>query len=143
MSDKDLAAAIVCLIVAKRQKRKRRIWTKGWLMKRSIYNNKRLLKDLELTELKDFKNYMRMDPIKFRQLIQLVKPLIEKTNTVMREAISPFQRLAITLRYLATGNTFEDLKFSTAISPQSLGKIVIETCEAIIQVLKDYIKVRK
>nr|CAI5826265.1 unnamed protein product [Callosobruchus analis] len=30
----------------------------------------------------------------------------------MRDAISPSQRLSITLRYLATGNTFEDLKFT-------------------------------
>jgi hypothetical protein len=28
----------------------------------------------------------------------------------MRESISVSQRLSLTLRYLATGNTFEDLK---------------------------------
>jgi len=59
----------------------------------------------------------------------------------MREAIPASQRLSITLRYLATGNTFEDLKFISAISPQSIGKIVIETCEALIYCLRNYIKV--
>jgi len=29
----------------------------------------------------------------------------------MRDAILPSQRLSITLRYLAIGNTFEDLKY--------------------------------
>ncbi|XP_036328180.1 protein ALP1-like [Rhagoletis pomonella] len=58
----------------------------------------------------------------------------------MREPISPYHRLAVTLRCLASGNTFEDLKFLTAITPQTIGKIVIETCEAINQVLKNCIK---
>jgi hypothetical protein len=51
--------------------------------------------------------------------------------------------LSITLRYLATGNTFEDLKFTGAISPQSIGIIVMETCTALVHSLKDYIKARK
>lgn len=61
----------------------------------------------------------------------------------MREAISVNERLSITLRYLATGNTFEDLKFLSAISPQSISSIVLETCQAIITSLKTYIKARK
>lgn len=61
----------------------------------------------------------------------------------MRDAIPPIQRLSITLRYLATGNTFEDLKFTSAISPQSIGAIVMETCTAIKKCLNDYIKVSK
>jgi hypothetical protein len=63
----------------------------------------------------------------------------------MRDAIPPSQRLSSTLRYLAiaNGNTFEDLKFKSAISPQSIGIIVMETCTALIHSLKDYIKVRK
>jgi hypothetical protein len=59
----------------------------------------------------------------------------------MREAIPASQRLSITLRYLATRNTFEDLKFISAISSQSIGNIVIDTCEAIIYCLRNYIKV--
>jgi hypothetical protein len=36
----------------------------------------------------------------------------------MRDGIPPSQRLSITLRYLANGNNFEDLKLTGAISPQ-------------------------
>lgn len=67
----------------------------------------------------------------------------EKKNTLIREAIPPFQCLSITLRYLATGNILEDLKFYSAISPQSLSLVIMETCNAIIQVLRHIIKVRK
>jgi hypothetical protein len=44
----------------------------------------------------------------------------------MRNSIIAEERLTATLRYLATGNSYEDLKFSTGISPQSLGKIIPE-----------------
>ncbi|RUM45877.1 MAG: hypothetical protein DSY80_02855 [Desulfocapsa sp.] len=74
----------------------------------------------------------------FDELLAMVTPLIEKQKTIMRDPISPSERLSVTLRYLATGNSFEDLKFSSAVSP---GKIVIETCEALITCLGPYIKV--
>ncbi|XP_031341136.1 uncharacterized protein LOC116169243 [Photinus pyralis] len=46
-----------------------------------------------------------------------------------------------TLRYLATGRSFEDLKFSTGISSSALCQIIPETCKALYQVLKkEYMK---
>jgi len=53
-------------------------------------------------------------------------------------------RLVATLRFLATGRSYEDLKFSYAISAQALGKIILETCCAIYEVLRQkYLKVSK
>lgn len=50
----------------------------------------------------------------------------------MRQAISAEERLIVTVRYLATGRSLEDLKFSAVISsPQALGVIIPETCKAI------------
>jgi len=80
-----------------------------------------------------------MDHVTFLKLLELVTPYIQKQYTNMREPISPAQRLPCTLQYLATGVNFEELKFITAIAP--LGKIIIETCQAITTVLKDNIKV--
>ena len=71
----------------------------------------------------------------------MVAPLIKRENTIMRKAITVKQRLIITLRYLATGNSFADLQYSSAVSRQCVGEIVIETCLTIIEVLKDLIKV--
>ena len=69
-------------------------------------------------------------------------PGVKKKDTCMRRSISAYERLAATLRYLATGRTYEDIKFSVVISPQRLGKIIPETCQAIWNVLhKDYMKV--
>jgi hypothetical protein len=60
----------------------------------------------------------------------------------MRKSISAEERLAATLRFLATGRSFEDLKFSTGISTASLSKLIPETCKAIYEVLRmEYLKV--
>ncbi|XP_015369313.1 PREDICTED: uncharacterized protein LOC107165542 [Diuraphis noxia] len=54
----------------------------------------------------------------------------------MRKAISPKDRLSVTLRYLATGNTFKDLSYSTRIAPNTISSIVRSTLAAIIQILE-------
>ncbi|XP_064111469.1 uncharacterized protein LOC135218961 [Macrobrachium nipponense] len=59
------------------------------------------------------------------------------------EESKTWERLSSTLRFLATGQTFQELMFTTAISPQSLGGIIMETCSAICTVLKEYIKIPK
>jgi len=45
----------------------------------------------------------------------------------MRDYLSVEERLALTLRFLATGRAFEDMKFSVNIS-----QAVIEKCEALM-----------
>ncbi|CAH1967990.1 unnamed protein product [Acanthoscelides obtectus] len=58
----------------------------------------------------------------------------------MRTAICPHERLTATLRFLATGQPYECLKYSTRISPQSLGQIIPDTCVALYKVQQKYIK---
>ncbi|KAJ8880739.1 hypothetical protein PR048_017209 [Dryococelus australis] len=54
--------------------------------------------------------------------------------------ITPNERLMVTLRYLASGRTLEDLKFSCRIAPQTLEKIIPYNCEAIFKTLRNYRK---
>ena len=83
-----------------------------------------------------------MDKETFINLLGMVMPLIQKVDTKLRDSISASERLSSTLRFLATGQSFEDLKLTTTISPQSLGCIIMETCSAIVTVLKETIEVR-
>ncbi|XP_026481681.1 uncharacterized protein LOC113388523 [Ctenocephalides felis] len=77
----------------------------------------------------------------FDKLLKLVGPYIQKQNTQMRDSIPAEERLIVTLRFLATGRSYECLKFSSGISPQSLGRIIPETCRVIYEVLqKEYMK---
>ncbi|CAD7088081.1 unnamed protein product [Hermetia illucens] len=70
----------------------------------------------------------------------MIRPLITKRDTVMREAIPAEIRLAITLRYLATGDSYASLSFLFKVSTQSISKIVPEVAKSICSALKDYIK---
>ena len=48
-------------------------------------------------------NFLRMDIATFDELFDLVTPHITYTDTNMRFAIPPGERLAVTLHFLATG----------------------------------------
>ena len=39
----------------------------------------------------------------FNELLEMVTPLIKRRDTLMRNSISPAERLALILRFLATG----------------------------------------
>ena len=67
---------------------------------KNVYNN--LLQEISLEDEQGFYEYHRMYKRNFAELLDLVSPFIKKQDTKMREAVSPAQRLSITLRYLAT-----------------------------------------
>lgn len=46
--------------------------------------------------MNDYKNYLRMDAITFEMLMSKVAPLIERKDTVLREAIPTNVRLQMT-----------------------------------------------
>jgi Flp pilus assembly CpaF family ATPase len=97
-----------------------------------------------MLEPDDWLNCLRMDEDAYREILQKVTPRIEKSNTVMREAITPHERINVTLRFLAIGRSYADLRFPAAISPQALSLIIPETCKAIYEELKEaYLRVRK
>lgn len=138
---KALATLVICSAM-KSRKRKRSCWTKKWLQRRDEFSHMTLLKELKENNPDDFRNYLRMSDEVFQEIHATIAPFIQKQDTMLRKAISSEQRLIATLRFLATGRSLEDLKFSTAISAQSLGNIIPETCRALWHALRDqYMKV--
>lgn len=81
--------------------------------------------------------YLRMEPSTFEEILAKVKPVIEKQNTLMREAISAHEKLSLTLRFLASGPSYRDLAFSFRISASTISQIVPEVCCALYDMLKD------
>ena len=90
-----------------------------------------------MTEADDYKKFFRMSEGTFDKLLGMVKPFMTRNNTNMRESLPVSERLALTLRYLATGRNFEDFKFSAVMSPGSISIAIVETCEVLIYVLQD------
>jgi len=68
---------------------------------------------------------------------------ISKKDTTFRKAISVQERLALTLRFLASGDSYISLQYLFIISKQTISCIVPKVCEAIVEKLKDYIQVRQ
>ena len=85
-----------------------------------------------------------MSPERFQHLLELTRKLITKKDTPMRRAITADERLAITLRFLATGDSQQSLSFSFRMGKATISKILTETSDAIYQVLKEnYLSVPK
>ncbi|KAL8567149.1 hypothetical protein ACOMHN_033051 [Nucella lapillus] len=125
------------------RKRQRRWWVRPWLERRAHYGAyHQLMKELEVEDPESYNNFVRMDPAHFQSLLTAVEPLLQKQETNMRDSISPAERLAVTLRFLATGDSYQSLCFMYRIGRTTLGKIIPETCTAIVTALKDkYMKV--
>ncbi|XP_064475602.1 uncharacterized protein LOC135389490 [Ornithodoros turicata] len=79
--------------------------------------------------------FLRMSPSRFGHLLGLLKERLTK-NPWGRPAIPPEQRLAITLRYLATGDSLKSLAFLFRVGFTTARRVVLETCEAIWEVLQ-------
>ncbi|PFX24863.1 putative nuclease HARBI1 [Stylophora pistillata] len=94
-----------------------------------------ILTELAAEDLPSFKHYLRMDVNSFRRLVEVVSPRIVKGNTRMRSPISPSERLALTLRFLATVETFRSLEFQFRVSRTAISYIVLEVCQAILSEL--------
>ena len=94
-------------LLMKRQRRRRRnrlVWVREWIacrLKFGAYHT--LMVHLRNTDVDGFINFVRMDPSTFDELVNLVTPFIERRDTHYRDAISPAERLAVTLRFLASG----------------------------------------
>ena len=120
---------------ARRRRRRRRFWVVSWLtyeQKMSQGDYHQLLRHLEENDVPAFVRYLRFEPAMFREMEARLHPLLLKEDTNMRRAIQPGERLAITLRFLATGETFRSLAFQFRVAHNTISGIIPEVCEAII-----------
>lgn len=123
--------------------RTKRIWVKNWLQERTVKGFcATLLIQLRHEEPALYRNFVRMTADQFDNLLNLVKPHIQKADTVMRKSISASDRLVLTLRYLATGDNFNDLQYIFQIPQTTISRIIPEVLDAIYKVLVGkYLKV--
>ena len=108
-----VCAGIVIACLMKRRCRsilkKRNVWVRSWVknhQKFDVYHQ--LVRELRLADEASYTNFLRMDISTFDELLGLVSPLIRYKDTNMWCAIPPGERLAVTLRFLATGKSDND-----------------------------------
>lgn len=121
----------------KKQRAERTTWVKDWLVERKNEGfywklNKELETDADL-----YRNFFRMTKEDFDFILNLIQPSIQKQDTSMRESIPAGERLALTLRFLATGDNFASLQYLFRIPKNTISTIVFEVCDAIYSSLKE------
>ena len=83
------------------------------------------------------KNFMRMPPDMFDELLTRVGPGITKQNTHYGEALDPGLKLALTLRHLASGTKSHSMSYGWRVPHNTISLLIPKVCQAIIDEYKD------
>jgi hypothetical protein len=100
-----------------KSRRNRRWWMTSVIRSRDRYSGSHLLCDLRVENL-HFRTFCRMS------YSDLVGPRISKKDTSFRKAIPVAERLAVTLRFLASGDSFTSLSFLCKMSKETISIII-------------------
>ena len=130
---------LLLLLVLSRRSRAREKRAKGrrfWL--RAIFRQRHrygcyhtLVQELRLGNREWHFKFIRMSSERFEHLLRLVAPHISKKKTKLRNPIGLAERLYLTLRYLASGDSQQSQSFHFRIGKATVSKIINETCAAI------------
>ncbi|CAN8004230.1 unnamed protein product [Ixodes pacificus] len=132
---------LACSLILRRRRalkaRRRRFWVRpSWRFRNTEGQARALLPRLRARDEGYFRDFLRMPPSTFDTLLGLVGPKIERKVTPFREPISPHDRLAITLRFLANGDTFRSLSYNFLIGRSTAAVIIRQTTAAIWESLQ-------
>ncbi|XP_073436960.1 uncharacterized protein [Dendrobates tinctorius] len=83
-----------------------------------------------------FVHFCRLTIPAFDHLLDLLSPELNYQKTVMRRPISAEERLLITLRFLATGESYTSLHLQFRVGKSTISQIVRCTCAVIWQKLQ-------
>ena len=89
--------------------RRRSIWFKNWLLRRPHHGNYvSLLHELHREDRKGYKKFMRVSAELFDEIVERLSHVLKKDETRLRKPLPVGLKLAVTLRFLATGNSYTD-----------------------------------
>lgn len=137
-----LIIAASSFLIEEPARRQRRWWVRPWLEDKQTAGLKLVNKEFK-EDPEQFKQFIRMNEQSFNKLLDRLKPQLEKSNTNFRDAISARDKLIVTLRFLATGETYRSLMYTFRISESTISLFVPDVCSAIYNTLKhEFLKVK-
>ncbi|XP_023228048.1 protein ALP1-like [Centruroides sculpturatus] len=80
-----------------------------------------------------FLKYFRMSKYEFETIVTKIKPMITKQDTKFKESLSPREKVAVCLRFLATGDSYLTIAYSYRLGVSTVHNIIVEVCTAIIK----------
>jgi len=123
--------------------RLRKVWVWKWLAWRSTHGwSTLLLIELYAEDPAEYRACLRMSPECFGTSHDLIANAIQKSDTLMRDAIPSRTKQEVTLSFLATGNSYRNLQHLIQVSKAAISKFIPEVFDSIYIKLGDHIKVR-
>ena len=123
----DMLQANMDLIDNQEERRQRRWWSRAWLgpeRRRQFGLYDQLMTELRREDESAFLNFMRLPPAMYDELLQRVEPRITKQTTFYRAPLEPGLKLAITLRHLASGSKFNDMRYGWRVPHNTISILV-------------------
>lgn len=129
----DDQAAFIALLRRRRRRQARRFWVRPWVARRELFGHyATLMAELERESHGDFKTFLRMEPAMFHEMLDRLTPRLTKLDTNFRKPLEPGLKLAVTLRFLATGNSYHSLGYSFRVPHNTISMFLGDVCESII-----------
>ena len=121
-----------------RRRTERNVWVREWLTRRHEFGPyDSLLTEMHEKDERGYKNFLRITPDLFQEMVEKLTPRLQKQCTFMREPLQVGLKLAATPRFLATGNSYPSLQYSFRVHVSTICKFIPEVCKGIIAVYKD------
>ncbi len=132
LDDITVMGAVVCLYTQRR--RRRRVWVHEILRRHEELGGfHRLVLELRL-DRERFQRYFRLDIQQFDSLLMKIGPLIAMQSTNYSRPISPSERLAICLRFLATGDSYRTIANSYRVAVRKLDFVKSKVSKVFVNV---------
>ena len=113
-------------------RKKKQFWMRNLLVERSRFGHyENLMVDLLQNDRYGYKNFTRLCPELFHELVERVGPSIEKQSTFFRLPLPPGLKIALTLRYLASGESYKSLEYGFRVAHNTISSIIPEVSDAI------------
>ena len=81
---------------------------------------------------RSFRNFLRMEPDMFDELLKRMGPRIMKQHTRCRAPLEPGLKLALTLQHLASGSSYSTIQYGWRVPHNTQSVVVREGCQAIV-----------
>ncbi|XP_064102690.1 uncharacterized protein LOC135212852 [Macrobrachium nipponense] len=113
------------------------IWAREWLTQRQLHGDyDQLVQELNKEDRKGHKNFLRIYPELFEEMVERLTPLLKKKDMKMRLAQEVGLKFAVTLCHLASGNDYTSLQYSFIVSKSSICRFIPVVCQTIIDIYK-------
>ena len=138
VENQAVIAAVMVMREGQVERRRRRWWVKPWITRRPMLGQyDTLFAELDRESQGDYFAYLRMDRNLFAEVLRRVAPRITKGLGRGRRPLEPQLKLVITLRYMASGDSYHSLAYSFRVPHNTISLFIPPVCRAICAEFKD------